>query len=64
MEKTVEQCDHDWYVYGTRISLLCSDDTKMIEKIKCDKCETCEEREGVEKVWDFIHKHFRYIRKE
>jgi hypothetical protein len=54
--KNVEECDHDWHVLGTRVPLFCHDDSKMIEKVKCFKCQARKEREGSENVSDFIEK--------
>lgn len=50
----VENCDHDWIVYNTRIPFICDNDAKVIEQIRCQKCEAFMERTSDRNVWDVI----------
>jgi len=50
----VENCDHDWEVFNTRIPFLCDDNTNVIEQIRCHKCGGHMERQSDRKVWDVI----------
>ena len=51
----VENCDHDWEVFNTRIPFWSdNDDPNVIELIRCHKCGALMERQSDRKVWDVI----------
>lgn len=50
----VEQCIHEWEVYDTRFPIFPDDDSLVIEKIRCSKCEAFSERFSEQTVMDAI----------